>query len=475
MKKYILTLSALFILFIGFSQNWSLVMPNDTLVYEQQSNHQFFTIWVDSTHFSAMDTTYFMNRLQVGNYLGVDTVNYSLCGLSFGNVYDSYETEKMQFIGASLTVSNHKWTMDTDSNEVVIFPERSLGSSWLADSITGDSMQITQVQWEYLNGFETYDSVKVFRIKNKMIRVSRSHGVISGFAEDWPIQTFVLVGVQNLDLGEVVPMGLDFYNYEIGDVFCYGRYTGTSDSQDFKKIKTTVTNKRVYGDTVKYSFDHPQFSDLVYWPGKDVFIDAFPNTLAFRESNYCTGWSFSIPYKVLVGRNSKGEIVKVNFPSFDYDSSLYWGVGFWDINQYCMNDSLNHLRNIIRDGTYMLFEPGRGLVKDGHNGLYTCASTLMGYVKNGDTVGEISGMEEDLINSKISMYPNPVKDQLYITTEEQKPMGVSIYNLVGQLLEEKTFSVETTLDVTQWNSSLVLVVIRNQNGKILTQKKVSVL
>ena len=61
--KYLILLTPLFLSFSTIAQNWSLVMPNDTLVYEQQDNNQLFTVWVDSIEATALDTTYFLNRV----------------------------------------------------------------------------------------------------------------------------------------------------------------------------------------------------------------------------------------------------------------------------------------------------------------------------------------------------------------------------------------------------------------------------
>ena len=65
-------------------------MPNDTLVFEQQSNHQFFTIWIDSIQASNSDTTYFMNRIPVGDYLGRDTLNAFACGYDLNSGFHAF-------------------------------------------------------------------------------------------------------------------------------------------------------------------------------------------------------------------------------------------------------------------------------------------------------------------------------------------------------------------------------------------------
>ncbi len=295
------------------AQNWSLVMPNDTLVYEKQDNHQFFTVWVDSVHVSSTDTTYFMNRIAVGNRVGWDTIISSDCGYNINYPAERYLGNKAQFLGGSILLSNEKSILITDSNRVLIYPKSGVGSSWLADSIAGDSMAVIDVKWEYVAGIERYDSVKTFSYRNGVISVSKTHGVVSGFAIVAPLEQYKLIGVQNLKLGETIPMGLDLFDFEVGDLFSYKYfYVNGYDLQEYRAINR-VTNKVVIGDTVKYKYGNNSFQYPDRIKGKNPFIEALPNTLAGIDTATCSIAFENLPYMVYVGRNSKGEIVKTNF------------------------------------------------------------------------------------------------------------------------------------------------------------------
>ena len=62
------------------AQNWSLVMPNDTLVYEKQlwNKLQLYSLRVQNVQFSATDTTYYFNEIFPGNYFPNDSSNFCL-------------------------------------------------------------------------------------------------------------------------------------------------------------------------------------------------------------------------------------------------------------------------------------------------------------------------------------------------------------------------------------------------------------
>jgi hypothetical protein len=227
-------------------------------------------------------------------------------------------------------------------------------------------------------------------------------------------------------------------------------------------------------DTVIYSYAQPGTPDKMIIRGEDEFLSAFPNTLAYHRGSFCIGFTDSIPYLVYVGRNSNGEIVKTNGLPFDTDTSS-WTSNCDNAYQYCWNDSADLFSKGFEYQKALTFVKGKGLVKEGFVGLSFCNSTMIGFVKNGDTTGEISGEEELMMDSKISLYPNPVHNELHIESESNQPIQVSCYNMLGQLLMEKEMIQETSIDVRNWQNSLILVVARNQKGQVLMRKKVSVL
>ena len=133
MKK-ICTLIGLAIAFTINAQNWSLVMPNDTLVYEKQDNHHFFTVWVDSMHVNGTDTTYFMNQISPGDVIGQASIS-TVC--VDPNYYNSWampyfrEKTKPQFCGSSVTISGSKTIVKFPQSEFIIYADGPVGSKWI--------------------------------------------------------------------------------------------------------------------------------------------------------------------------------------------------------------------------------------------------------------------------------------------------------------------------------------------------------
>lgn len=475
MKKLLLAFCFLITGITGFAQNWSLVMPNDTLVYEKQSNHQFFTIWVDSSRVSGADTIYYLNRMAVGDNIGPDTNNLGLnCGYNYFG-FDLHRNEKAQFLGDSIVNGSSGVRCLGKGNQFLWYPNAQVGDTWYADSIKQWQLEVISQKWEYLEGYETYDSIKEVSYRNEVLKISKHHGIITGIDINGLHDNYQLIGVQNLGLGETVPMTLDIYDFEVGDVFSWDNTEGHAPWVRQYKSKLEVTGKwQIGNDTVIYAFAQPGIPNKMYKRGEGEFLSAFPNTLAYHGGSFCYGLTDSIPYLVYVGRNSNGEIVKTNGLPFDTDTSS-WASNCDYAYQYCWNDSAKVFSKEFEYQKAITFIKGKGLVKEGFRGLSFCNSTMIGYVKNGDTIGEISGQEELLVESKISLYPNPVHNELHIEAETNQPLQIGVYNTVGQLLLEKEMIQETIIDVQRWKNSLILVVIRNQEGQVILRKKVSVL
>ncbi|HFA50320.1 MAG TPA: T9SS type A sorting domain-containing protein [Bacteroidetes bacterium] len=67
----------------------------------------------------------------------------------------------------------------------------------------------------------------------------------------------------------------------------------------------------------------------------------------------------------------------------------------------------------------------------------------------------------------VSIYPNPVRDRLYILSKnkEEGPVGVNIYNVQGQLLKNEFITSEKAVDTYALRPGMYFIEIKNDNGR----------
>jgi pectate lyase len=78
------------------------------------------------------------------------------------------------------------------------------------------------------------------------------------------------------------------------------------------------------------------------------------------------------------------------------------------------------------------------------------------------------GLEQNIQSTKLTLYPNPVTDQLFLSSSDQKIKNVAIYNLTGALVKSIKNEVES-IDVSDLTSGNYLVKVTTNQGSF-TQK-----
>ena len=73
------------------------------------------------------------------------------------------------------------------------------------------------------------------------------------------------------------------------------------------------------------------------------------------------------------------------------------------------------------------------------------------------------GINENNINNNITIYPNPVKDQLTITTENEKINSIKIMDVTGKILQVFTENT-TTINVADLAKGLYILQIQTEKG-----------
>lgn len=113
------------------------------------------------------------------------------------------------------------------------------------------------------------------------------------------------------------------------------------------------------------------------------------------------------------------------------------------------------------------------------NGVITIQSVSAGSHKitKGDTANlfyiktsfPTLGLGDSVEIKKLSLYPNPVSDQLYISSEDQKVENVAVYNLSGTLVKNVSNEVDS-IDVSNLATGSYLIRVATDQG--ITTKKI---
>jgi hypothetical protein len=286
---------------------------------------------------------------------------------------------------------------------------------------------------------------------------------------------FEEVGIQNLNLGTTIPMGLDFFDFEIGDYFF--RNKGYGDSEMFTLVfeQIQILSKSAFADSLKYSAKlssqttyyyssggrdvfplHHKMVELSYGAEMNTFFNAFPNTIAQLDSNLSTNvYSF---------RDENQKVNKTNIFEFEAFGN-------------CFHDSF--LIQYPIHGPSIKYIEGIGIAMESYNyGLYMENMDLVGYRKvDGTSWGHSNPLSTVEINPEqfIHIYPNPTKNQLTIATEKLNgKIHFELMDLQGRIVNTGDFEQQITTDVSGFSNGIYFVILKNQEGAILHREKVIV-
>ncbi len=77
--------------------------------------------------------------------------------------------------------------------------------------------------------------------------------------------------------------------------------------------------------------------------------------------------------------------------------------------------------------------------------------------------------QTDDISTEFTLYPNPIKNILNVSTSFNEEFTLEVYNLNGKLLLSKSFKIETEINLENYNSGFFLIRIYNQSKQLNTK------
>jgi type IX secretion system substrate protein len=472
MKKIVLLITLISTLGVS-AQNWNPINLNSEYNYKIDTAQLITnTIFVDSFSVSGNDSIYYLNRIMT---------NCDTCSNT------SYKLKNQpQFLMRRVIKKTDSLFIFQDSTEFRLNPLKTLGESWMYDSINNTTAIVDSLYTQIV--FGVVDSIKRITLSNNQtIILSKSFGILR-----FPYVNnnyFVLLGLRNntLIFGEQLPRFWDFFNYEINDILQWKDYSycgGGAHSSNTTYFKGTVLSKSIIGDTVSYQIQgkkhYRHYNDF---QGTTITKDSFNLTLTFIDSishlsnnypnevsNRSPNWSYS-PYTPTIFYMENG--LQKKLIDFFY-------------NPFMIVNPANNPDVVAPSGfpyglPKSIFTVGLGECITYSPGISCIDIQCMeGRIHLGDTIGTIypdsfygiDVEEEEEIkneqnNNDLIIYPNPVSDQLSINNK-LTIYKISITDVSGRLVMTIKENI-SVINVTNLPSGVYFIKIDTDIGSVTSK------
>jgi hypothetical protein len=477
------------------AQNWSPILVNEKMNYmHSDSSYISNTIWVDSVETAVDNMIYHLNRIVKDVPDNPEIVLRN---------QPQFLLRQMEVIVEGIYTFNYpgEFTIKTLANP---------GENWIFNSENNITAEVSSISIEDVFGVQ--DSIKVISLSDgNEIRLSKNFGILK-FADFENGGNYQLMGIQDTDYGESVPDFWDIFNFEVGDVFQTGEDAGNADGSGNIIRKLTITSKEIINNSYIYDYDG------IYWClyfdigiGWGIASYNYSDSFLFTDSilhpaNFYPGQIYILPYsysgygtgrvltRAKIETDTAFNLVTKEFgmKEENYGFDFFQDDVFYEFDD--LNDTLYRYDNVS-----ILGQPGgsKGIGYGASVGLtysnegffeYWSIKRLVGFIKDGDTVGTITPDSLLLtginnlkdVNSEVLVYPNPTYKlvnfrftELNKTTDQ---INIEIHNLQGQVLMQQTGVKNeiVTLNVESLEPGIYLYNINSnemmiQQGKLVIQ------
>lgn len=450
MKIYTTLLVTFFFCMTALSQNWKPINRNEKFNYALATNPYYATIWVDSAKVEGKDSVYFFNKI-IKKVRDGD--NYYTYGI--------YRLNQSQFLLSKMILYSNDEVVFEESKDkrYRIKPLAKINEPWVFDSINHVTAQISRVYAENVLGYP--DSVKVITLSSSdSIVLSKNSGVLKFPLFNSLKQHVKLVGIDGRNAGTVLPKYLDFFDFNVGDVFYYessssGRWTIFN-----KWEKLTILSKEIKNNAYLYKANYQSKTDHYSYTNLDRTVyKNVPDTVLIysQKESFLNDYPNEILNDPRVGYTYKPIVVKL-------DETFKTVTKSFIDNPFCKSSTDTILectvspKACIRITYTENYGKNIGLLlryfyekidwSPWGNIKYT---ELIGCIRNGQSYGRIlndtifptANVEEETVTGKeVKIYPNPAYDWLTVDTfSDHQNSSIHICDLNGkELVSQKLVS-----------------------------------
>ncbi len=453
------------------AQNWAPVNRSEKFNFSLAGlNYISNTIWVDSAVSTGQDSVFYLNRI-------VTDCDTCMAGYKLCNQAGFLKKQLFKHAGGI-----YEFRLP---GSLVFQTLAAIGHQWLYD--TANSVTATMSSKSFSAVFGINDSIERINLSNGgVIYLSKNHGILQ--FTGMPVSNiYNLMGIEGRNLGALVPKFAQIYNFQVGDVLQYYHYdmnygvgyghenltkitvlsrdsTQGSYTYYIRKISCSWETDIIghHGDTTHtYEMATMSFQDSLTLPAncypKQIYENPVPTNLAGQNTSF-----------TMVETDSMGLYCK-NFGNFNYGD---------DAPLYVHGNSLNPPQSYEILAPLTFVQAYESTYKTGLGNTYTYLwifeggelDELIGYVRNGDTVGTVYGDDFILAGvhglspaSGFKIYPDPCTDQLHITGITP---GQSCYMLIKDIAGRDilTLTGGSIIDVSALKPGIYFLFLSDDQG-----------
>lgn len=475
MRTTLLIFSFAFMSCIVIAQNWSPVNTTESFNF-RLDNDPVITATINSTSYvaNANDSIFALSTIMCDSCITIVGGPIQGCDSCYG------WKNKPQFFGREIVVTNSGWCNFRDPNNQVINLYAAVNDSWLFDTAANVTATLTASVFSFVMG--NPDSVKTISLSTgDVIRFSKNHGIVqwpNGYGQN---SYYYLEGIHGRDIGVLVPRMMDYFNFNVGDLF---EYHGTS-FYGFNPVRVVyvrkfeIMNKVISGDTVTYFVDSYEIDtnytmqssnyislsglqqlQLVFIDSADHFGNYFNNQLInqwnraydpFIWQTISNGWGSTIEYGDTCFYRCDLFLDSLNLNSIhfgsvpDYESYSYPIYYSGSIIPSAVSDTLMAVGMYGETTTFTLTEGlGQTFSYWSQNFEHQWGEKLWAYRKGNDTVGVFSaqnlfdGISEQPQMLNVHVFPNPSSGTFTVQLPANVIAAIEILDLQGRVV--KTFT-----------------------------------
>jgi len=480
----------------GFSQSWLPIHPNDSSNYTLSSNGKITSLWVDSVKIVNSDTIFYSNKVcrQLSSY-GIPDYYLLLNQSSFLLSNFMKKGDTIQFSDSNTDLKYRLILNDT--------------SEFVFDSIHNITahriIKTDTLLWNSL-----IDSICVYRLSSEdTLIISKKLGILK-FPAAPEDGYYELSGIQN-NYGTQIPMFMDFFNYNPGDVL---EYTIEEETSGYPYLTINRTKrisfiaKFIFDDTLEYTCEikeikiseseledpdttyiiqneNIQFINIAYsfineLPGDSIQIPPSyinPVTLKFDTSFNCMSKFFGGKDSYAYFTNNMSGDTMSYYP-YDYSSQTF-PIYLEDIDPFALNV------NNWYYGLSFLYGEGLGLLeKKYHHTNYgpggysyflklTAAKTSTIEFGVFSTDPFLVKTELQPVNNRVNIFPNPAKDIITVKlplTFDLNNAFVVIFNMQGQkMFQIQLESLKREIDIAMLVNGMYFISVYNDHSSVIAK------
>ena len=425
----------------AFSQDYHPLPPNLTQLYSYQQNgssaERFFAAHIDSVVLEGQDSAFYLYRI-ARHPQPTDT--FVDCGGTPVNYYSTaYLLSQDHYFGERMVRSSTGLCrfIASNGNSYEIESQASVGANWTFNgSITAS---LDSILFEPVLG--QMDSVKYINLSDgRQLQLSQHYGFVRSFPflpfytngiQDMP--TFTLWGVPEAGIGEHLPSIREIYDFDNGNKV--QMYKTTDPTMGNWSVENYV--ETIYGQVV---------------PGLQLQYDVTQETAEIISAPPSPTTSYSPPSAGTVTIDSS-QLAKLHYLPFETPhttieggtSGIQTGIqrsihnGRIALNFYASDvyDACGNFVFLFERQDEFVYTEGLGLTYRGHwDETESVINRLLCYAKGTETYGSCRDLgvlysAKDALEGTVSLYPNPVNNQLRIALSDDLSFEASVVKVIG--------------------------------------------